>query len=401
MLELVQANVNNGASNSKAATSIVTTFVQNRAKIATFASVYEYLAAEYTTMTFEEAQKRQQFLFAYISSMDIATAGIAQTNGSTTYQSVPNLSDAVAVTVVNISDPAGSKDALASAIDTIRRLDSKIDAALTRYWQDAESVANRAESAIEDIVGDGLMLIIGPEYEAVLAALTLLNTLLVRAQNLVKTTQRITTSLLQKAVGSTKSLPEILEDLANLQTNVYGNLSFRTRFVSCYVTGSASALLAELWAAMIALINKYLAMISAALTAYTNAANNALGTLICIASKIIDGLTGIAPSITSTAVATSSVVGVPLIVSYTMKCTLNLGFASLNPSILRELTKIQTNLDLLMGLLQVNLLKHVSLDDSMKKYQSTASLLAMTTSDSIIGAALAKYKAMLAAANAC
>jgi hypothetical protein len=355
---------------SKNTTSTVSEFVQNHSKIAKFGSLFEYLLAEYSSMTYAEAEKRYNFLVDYASSLTISTGSTVSTNG-TTYVTVSNLSDAVTACVDSVVDKSAASDGMAAAISTICSISSKVKTAVQQYWNEAESAVSSAESAVADTVGAGIYAVVGPEYRAILATLTLLNTLLVRAQGIVSAAKRAITSLLQAATGSTKSITEILEDLSNLQYNVYGNLSFQTKFVSCYVSSSGSSQLSAQWQALIDCIDAIINALSTSMNKYVKSIDNALAVIECIADKLIGNLTGTAE--TTTSGSSTSLAGglVSTTVSYTMTCVSTFGFTALDPAISREIAKIRANLALLSSMLSINIKKHNLLNNNIKVFSTS------------------------------
>jgi hypothetical protein len=279
-------------------------------------------------------------------------------------------------------------------LNAICSLDPIVCSKIKEYWADAENAVNFAVDAI----GAGIMAIIGPVYATILKALVLLNTLLQRAQGIVIASKRAITTAFQKLFRSNKTLPEILEDLANIQYNVYGNLSFQTKFVSCYVSGSGSALLSQLWSKMMDVLNGLINGLNKMIDTYIKSMNDAFDLINCLVDKVSSSLNGFS-SYSKGGNANYLAGGlVPVPISFTLQCTMSVGFNAPDPAVEREISKVKENIRTLMSLMKLNTLKYNKLDDSVKIYKGlemTQSATAAIIIEQIRQQIQAKLQAML------
>lgn len=366
-----------GIATSNGTTTTISPFRQNLAKIARFSSLFEFLQSEFSTMSYNESTDARNFLCMYVSSLAISNTSLIETTGNDSFDYVSLIGDAITALCANLIDPNCIQNALSAAIDAICSLDPIICSKIKEYWADAE----HAVDFVVDAIGNGLMAIIGPVYAVILRALVMLNTLLQRAQGIVIASKRAITAAFQALFRTKKTLPEILEDLANIQYNVYGNLSFQTKFVSCYASGSGSVLLSQLWTTMMSVLNGLINGLNKMIDAYVKAMEDALTLINCLVDKVSGSFNGF--SSYSQGGSANYLAGglVPVPISFTLQCTMSVGFTAPNPGVEREIAKVKENIRTLMGLMKLSTLKYNKLDDTVKLYKglemssSTASAL--------------------------
>jgi hypothetical protein len=373
---LVQNHIDAGAAESTpVSVETIHPFRQNRGKIAKFASLFEYLLAESSLLSYDESSELRDFLCSYAPSLLVSSSAIVGTNGSEPFDLVSSIGDAISSLLTTISDPNCVQDALAAAISAICSLDRDVCNKIQEYWASAENGVNSAV----DWVSNGINSIVGPVYSHILTALVALNKLLERAQRIVMAGRRAITTMFQKTFHTKKTLPEILEDLSNIQYNVYGNLSFQTKFVSCYASGSGSVMLSALWSKMMDILNGLINALNSMIDRMLKSLNDALDVISCLVDKLMSGLSGFAEYTMSGGANYLAGGLIPIPIAFSLQCTVNFGFSTVDPGIAREIAKIKENLNLLAALLRISTLKYNKLDDSVKIYkaleisQSTAS----------------------------
>ena len=351
---------NDGVEKAQNSYNVITPFRKNRAKLSYYYTLYRYLQVESTNLDSTEQVQLTQALARYVpslywdntitlekSSPDTTLTGSDSSSVSSLWSDVFDFTSSMLSTS---SIDLGST--LSAVVKAACKLDPDVCSAMESFFSSmaaAEMTAEEKISAFFDLMSSPA----SASIRAMVLAVALLNRLVDRATALVLEAKQKMTSFYQRATGSKKSLPEAMNALANLNLNVYDNFGFKTKFLSCYVSGSGGALLAVAWQKALEILNQYISAINDLINALTKAIQKALDLLICLANKISDGFTGSLTYERKGASVYKAAGVVPIPVSYTMTCTMTFGDSGMDPALARELTKLKQKLTALLDLLHL------------------------------------------------
>lgn len=352
-------------------TTIINAFRQNRGKLAYALTIFNYLDRNLETLTFDEAtQLRGQFCGYSVSLAPSLLGIVSKADVENGAQRASTLWDDLVDLMGELTNPNAAQNLLISALDYICQSDAETCAKIKNFWNDSQSLADRYEVKLADLIGDLVSSTLGEGYRALVAALAMLNRLLERAQQLVRKGRERATKFFQSAFNTNKTLPEVLEDLANVNYNVYGNASWQTKFVSCYASGSADVLLSALFAKLMDTLNGIIAKINDKLQSLVKSIIDALDVIECLVDKLMSSFSGYMSYEMSGAGNYVAMGLVPIPISFKLNCTASIGFGAGDPALAREVAKLKANIRILMGLLQLQSLKYNQLDKSVLVYKS-------------------------------
>jgi hypothetical protein len=352
-------------------TTIINAFRQNHGKFAYALAIFNRLDRDFELLAHDEAIDLRERFCGYSASMAPSIVGIiSKADLENKSQRASTLWDDIVDLAGDIVNPNAAQNLLASMLDYICQSDAETCAKLKNFWEDSQSLANRYEGKLADFIGDLVSSTLGEAYRALVGAIAMINRLLERAQKLVRKGRERATKFFQSAFDTNKTLPEILEDLANLNYNVYGNMSWQTKFVSCYVSGGADVLLSALFAKLMDKINGIIAKINDKIQALMKSIIDALNVIECLADKLMNSFSGYMSYEMSGAGNYVAMGLVPIPVSFKLNCTASIGFGGGDPALAREIAKLKANIRILLGLLQLQSLKFNQLDKSVLVYKS-------------------------------
>lgn len=352
-------------------TTVINAFRQNHGKFAYALTVFNYLDRNLELLTLDEANELRTKFCGYSVSLAPSLIGIVSKGDiENKAQRASTLWDDIVDLAGDIVNPNAAQNLLVSMLDYICQSDAETCAKIKNFWNDSQSLADRYENKLADLIGDLVSSTLGEGYRALVAALAMLNRLLERAQQLVRKGRERATKFFQSAFNTNKTLPEILEDLANINYNVYGNASWQTKFVSCYASGSADVLLSALFAKLMDTLNGIIAKINERLQSLVKSIIDALNVIECLVDKLMNSFSGYMSYEMSGAANYVAMGLVPIPVSFKLNCTASIGFGAGDPALAREVAKIKANIRILMGLMQLQSLKYNQLDKSVLVYKS-------------------------------
>lgn len=368
----------------------LTPFRKNRAKLSYFYGLYRHVTADAAALSADDAVNLRASAIGYTPSLYWDTGfTLTRRSPDTALGTSPSASvstlwkDVLDSSVGFFSDPQKeSSDALAAAIDFACRQDAELCDLLRRKMREVSEGVEAGEQWLADVM-DGLGGPVGESLRESASAIAMLNRLIDRAIAAVTQAKAKATSYLQGLLGTKKSLPEVLEALANLNINVYGNMGFQTKFLSCYVSASGGILLSALWEKLIEKVNAVIERINDLLNALIEVMQKMLDLLICLADKICQGFEG-AITYERSGAGTYKAAGIPMPVTFTMTCTMSFGYEGMDPALARELTKLKQKLTTLLSLFKLQVISYNKLDDSVKLYKGLE-MTAGTSAAQLIG----------------
>lgn len=372
MIALVEAQIEaDGIETIEYPMEIINAYRQNHGKIAYALAIYNRLDREYNQLAYEEHQDLRERFCAYVASLEISTESIlVKSDETASAKQVSTLWDDIVDTMGDIFNKDAAQNAMTALVDYICGIDPETCDKVKEYWAESQEAADEYENKFADMVGNFVSSTLGDKYRDLVSALALINRLLVRAQGLVKRGREAATRFFQNTFNTNKTLPEVLEDLANLNYNVYGNLSWQTKFVSCYASGGGDALMSAMFALLMDTLNGIIAAINKLMQNMVKALIDALDVIQCLADKLMEAFSGYISYEMAGAGNYVAMGLLPIPVTFKLNCTANFGFTDGDPALSRELANLKSNLRLLAGLLQLQSLKYNQLDKSVLVYKS-------------------------------
>jgi hypothetical protein len=291
------------------AVTIINPFRQNRSKLAYSCGLFNFIDENVNTADVLDLNHAREALCAYISSMIPSTIPVVEkSQHSSIGRMISTLSDDLEsltswfgqnVGSLLMDPNAPSKVAAAVVAYACRQMPDTCGAIsdfmsmVGRNEQRLISGITSAEDAVSSFLGNALDTVFGTAFAPFLYVIDMLSALVQSATKIVNAAKTKVTSFFQTVFNKPgESLPSILSDLANLSYNVYGDFSVKTKFMSCYASGSASAMVGQIFNKLFDMINTIIGAICSKVDAVIKAITDALAVIQCIADKLMMSFQG-------------------------------------------------------------------------------------------------------------
>ena len=389
----------------------VSMFHQNKGKAAYLATMFFQLEDNLGLYTSDEQEILWSSLVGYIPSLywgvqdiyeknspDTALSGTQPTSTSDTWADIINM-----VTDL-VTDPETLlKSGLSAIVDFVCKQDPVACREIRNLMSQAGDMVGTAEEKIAAFLNWTANLLTSPLSATLFLlakAVVLINTLLDAAIKLVTIVQSKMKSAVQGAFNTKKSLPEVLDSLANLTTSVYDNFGFQTKFLSCYVSGSGSIALSVAFSNMLGVVNLYVTAINALIDALLKVANHAIDLFQCLADKLTSQFSGSLSYESAGAGAYKAAGMFAIPVSYKLQCTVTYGYDNMSPELAHELSKMKSKLNTLMNMLKLHTITVNKQADTIKIFKGLE-ITAATSAGLLIQQLQDAIKAKLLSALSC
>lgn len=266
--------------------------------------------------------------------------------------------------------------------DWLRRQEASVNRQLQNLEDQLTDIFDNAMSGLISTLGleDELQMALR-QYRRLLAALKAILRILKRAQDFVRRQQVVYNNMLR-----------IVNAAVNYNLNMYGSFAINTKFLSCYASGTASAMLSAVFGTMVALLNKIIDTINKGLEKLMKAVNSFFNTILCALNSMFSMFSATL-SYESTAMGAYTAMGIPLSVQYKLKCTVSLGF-EVNSELTALLGQIQNQINALLASMKLGVI-------SWQKQATSTDALKASASGTLISELIQQLKDKLDSLTAC
>lgn len=203
---------------------------------------------------------------------------------------------------------------------------------------------------------------------------------------------KIATDFVQRQQLVYANLLKIVNAGLNFNTNMYANFEVNTKFVSCYASGTSSAALSQAFKLLVTALNTVISFINKALSALAKIVDKFFTVLSCTLQALFSFFSASLTYETS-AMGAYTALGVPMAVSFKLKCSVNLGYEP-DTTILALLGQIQSQLNALFSSLKLSTV-------TWSAQESTTDSLKTTLSGTGISALVKQFEDKLAGLTGC
>jgi hypothetical protein len=365
----------------------VSPFRQNRGKLAYACGLFNFIDDNLQVVDASTLHSLKEAFCDYVPSLVVSTESITKKSqhgsvGKTVSSFLDCIQDLCNAFGRNIGSLLMDSNAPAKAVSAIVDFACRQAPDTCEKVQELYDFMNRnkdrllnAVSSVEDAVfgtmGDILDSVLGSALGGLVYVVDLLSRLLEEGTAIVEATKSRVTGFFQGVFNRPgQSLPSILADLANLSYNVYGDFSVKTKFMSCYASGSASATVGIVFNKVFEMINTVIGKIIDKVDAVVKSLTEALSVIQCIADKLMQSFQGFSSYEMSGAGTYKAAGMIPVPVSFTLQCTISYGYQAPDPGISRAIQRLSAAITALGASLKLQTIKFNTLSTSATIFKS-------------------------------